>query len=222
MAQNETSQQTAAVAPQEKKQLTTKDYFNQDGVKAKLFEILGKKAPGFITGVLQTVASNEKLRKADPSTIYQAAAIAAVLDLPINNSLGKAYIVPYNETREDEQNRKYTVCVAQFQMGYKGFIELAIRSSNFKTINVTDVKEGEILAHDRLTGNIDWAWINNPKDRDKLPTIAYVAYIETNSGFRKSMLMYKEEIEKHGKRYSKTYTFYIKYIYNLTKLFLQK
>jgi recombination protein RecT len=204
------SEQTSAVAPQQQQQskaLTSKDFFQRDDVKAKFQELLGKRAPGFIASVLQTVAQNKLLAKADPASIYQAAAVAAILDLPINNNLGMAYIVPYNEKRTDEQGREYPVQVAQFQMGYKGFIQLAIRSSNFKKINATDVREGEIKNYDRLSGDVQFEWIQDTKEREAKPVVAYAAYIETNSGFSKTLMMHKDEVEKHGKRYSKTFKF---------------
>ncbi|MFM7854781.1 MAG: recombinase RecT, partial [Flammeovirgaceae bacterium] len=92
---------------------------------------------------------------------------------------------------------------AQFQIGYKGFIQLAQRSGKFKTINVSDVKEGELLDFDRLTGQIQFNWQN--EGREKLKTIGYVAYFELLNGFTKLLYMTEAEMEKHGKTYSQTY-----------------
>ena len=103
--------------------LATKDdiksLLSRDSVKKKFEELLGKKAQGFITSVLQCVSSNDLLSKADPASIYHAASVAATLDLPLNNNLGFAYIVPYNQKQKDGTYKQ----VAQFQLGYKGFIQ---------------------------------------------------------------------------------------------------
>lgn len=94
-------------------QLTTKAFFEREDVKRKFSELLGKRATSFVTSVLQVVAQNSLLAKADPASIYQAAAVAATLDLPINQNLGFAYIVPYNTKQADGAYKQ----VAQFQMG---------------------------------------------------------------------------------------------------------
>lgn len=103
--------------------LTAKALFNSEQVQKKFNELLGKRASAFITSVLQVITNNDLLSKADPMSIYHAATVAATLDLPINQNLGFAYIVPYNSKNG---------CQAQFQMGYKGFIQLAQRSGQFK------------------------------------------------------------------------------------------
>jgi recombination protein RecT len=182
-------------------QLTVKNLFARDDVRLRFQEMLGKKAQGFITSVLQIVAQNNHLAKADPYTIYHAAAVAATLDLPLNNNLGFAYIVPYKTKQQDGSFKD----VAQFQMGYKGFIQLSMRSGQFLTMNSTDVRQGEIKKHDRLTDEIEFAWVENQAERPKLPVIAYVSYFKLLNGFQKLKLMYVDEIKGHGKKYSKTY-----------------
>jgi recombination protein RecT len=106
--------------------LTTKEYFNQDGVKKKFNELLGKRSTQFITSVLQIVNSNKLLMSATPESIYNACTMAATLDLPINQNLGFAWIVPYRNA-------------AQFQMGWKGFVQLAQRTGQYLRINVVEV-----------------------------------------------------------------------------------
>src|SRR5678815_3730799 len=107
---------------------TLKEFFEQDNVKRKFQELLGKKSQGFITSVLQCVASNDLLQKCEPASIYHAAAVAATLDLPLNNALGMAYIVGYNSKQKDGSFKT----LAQFQLGYKSYIQLAQRSGQFK------------------------------------------------------------------------------------------
>lgn len=182
-------------------QLTTKDFFNKEAVKNKFQELLGDRASSFMTSVLQVVSSNDLLKDAEPTSVYQAAMIAATLNLPINNNLGFAYIVPY---RTKQQDGTYKV-LAQFQLGYKGFIQLSQRSGQFQTMNVTDVREGEIKSHNRLSDEVEFEWMQDQKARLSKKTVAYVAYFKLLNGFEKLHLMYADELESHGKRFSQTY-----------------
>lgn len=173
--------------------LTVKSLFNQDNVRAKFEELLGKRAPAFITSVLQAVASNHLLKQADPNTVFHAAAVAATLDLPINPNLGFAYIVPY---KDGKQNK----VVAQFQMGYKGFIQLALRSGQFKTLSESPIYEGQLIEQNPLTG---FKFDFTKKTSDKV--IGYAAYMELVNGFSKTWYASVDEIDAHGKRYSQGY-----------------
>lgn len=186
-------------------QLTAKNLFNRDDVKAKFQELLGKRSTSFITSVLQIVASNALLQKADPSSVYQSAAVAATLDLPLNNQLGFAYIVPYNESYKDEADKWQKKTVAQFQLGYKGFKQLALRSGQFLKIHVTDVREGEIAKHNRLTGDMEFKWEDDYDARMKLPVIGYVSYFELINGFSQTYYMTVGELRDHAKKYSQTF-----------------
>lgn len=177
-----------------------KEFLNSKGISEKFKELLGKKAPGFITSVLQVVNSNRSLANADVQSIYGAAAAAAVLDLPINNNLGFAYIVPYNEKQEDGTYKQ----VAQFQIGYKGIKQLALRSGEFITMNDSDVREGEIEFHNRLTGEIRFNWIQDDTRQSK-KIIGYVSYFKLANGFEKIHYMTVAELTAHGKRFSQTF-----------------
>ena len=157
-----------------------------ESVKQRFKEILGQKAPGFISSILSVTNSNALLQKADPASIMNAAVIAATLDLPINGSLGFAYIVPYGGQ-------------AQFQIGYKGLVQLAMRSGRYKTINVSEVYEGEIKNVNRFTGEYEFG----DKTSDKV--IGYMAYFKLINGFEKYFYMTREEAERHGKKYSQTF-----------------
>jgi recombination protein RecT len=182
-------------------QLTAKALFNRDDVKHKFQEMLGKRSSQFITSVLQIVASNALLAKADPTSIYQSAAIAATLDLPLNNSLGFAYIVPYNQKYQDALGKWQKRQVAQFQIGYKGYIQLAQRSGQFKNISATPVFEGQLKEQNPLTGFVfDWT----AKKSDTI--IGYAAYFSLINGFEKTLYMTVADINNHGKRYSKSFT----------------
>ena len=163
-----------------------KSMLSNESVKLRFKEILGQKAPGFISSILSVTNSNTLLQKADPQSIMNAAVIAATLDLPINGSLGFAYIVPYKDQ-------------AQFQIGYKGLVQLAMRSGQYKTINVAEVYEGEIKSENRFTGEYEFG----EKTSDKV--VGYMAYFRLTNGFEKYMYMTREEAERHGKKYSQTF-----------------
>ncbi len=183
------------------RQLSTKEYFKQPGVEAKFKELLGAKAPAFVTSVLQAVASNPLLAKADPASIYNSAAVAAILDLPINNSIGQAYIIPYKTKQPDGTFKD----VAQFQIGWKGFKQLALRSGQFKLMNETDVREGEITNFDRLSGEITFNWIQDSAERNKKKIIGYVSYFRLTNGYEHTYYMTKEEVIAHATKYSQSF-----------------
>lgn len=170
---------------------TVKSIMSMPETQEKFKSMLGERTQGFFVSVSNCVSNNELLKKADPITVIMAAAVAASLDLPIDPNLGFAYIVPYGGN-------------AQFQLGYRGLVQLAQRSGAFETINVTDVREGEIGFEDFLTGDIQFEW--KPRsERLKLPVVGYVAYFKLLNGFKKNLYMSKEEAEMHGKKFSKTY-----------------
>lgn len=170
-------------------------FLNSNSIKQKFEQVLGKNPNGFIASLLSVVNNNDLLQKADQNSIYTSALMAASLQLPINPNLGLAYIVPYGGK-------------AQFQLGYRGFKQLAQRSGQFLTINDTDVREGEIISHNRLSGNIDFKWNEDPADRLKRKIVGYVSYFKLLNGFESTFYMTVEELEAHAKKYSQTYKKY--------------
>ena len=168
--------------------ITIKQYIQSPDVKTRIKELLKEREPQFVISLLSAVNSNPTLANCSPQSIMNAAMTAASMDLPINQNLGFAYIIPYKG-------------LAQFQMGYKGFIQLAQRSGQFKTINVSDVRKGEIKKINRLSGEIVFEWI---EDRLKLPVVGYVGYMELTNGFKKTLYMTVEELKAHGLRFSQT------------------
>lgn len=165
----------------------TQDYLQQ---------VLAEKKSAFVNNITALVANDVKLQACEPISLMYAGIKATALDLPLDANLGFAYVIPYN-------NRKAGKTEAQFQMGYKGFIQLAIRSGQFKTLNVTDVKEGELKEVNLLTGEI--AFEARP-NREELKTIGYVAYFRLINGFEKTLYMDAKEMDKHAKTYSQTYS----------------
>ena len=186
--------------------ITIKQYVRDPLVKNRIKELLKDRASQFVVSLLSAVNSSEALIKCDPKSVLNAAMTAASLDLPINQNLGLAYIIPYNARvkKTDEKGKEIILYEkqAQFQLGYRAYIQLSQRSGQVKTINATDVRKGEIIQIDRLTGEIEFAWIT--ENRLKTPVIGYVAFFELNNGFRKSLYMTVEELKAHGMRFSQT------------------
>jgi recombination protein RecT len=173
-------------------QLTVRALFERDDVKQKFKEMLGNRSTSFITSVLQITTQSKMLANADPMSIYQAAATAATLDLPLNASLGFAYIVPYKDKERGQ--------VAQFQIGYKGFIQLAQRSGQFKSIASAPIYEGQIVDSNPLNG---YVFDFSKKDNDNI--IGYAARFSLLNGFEATFYMSKEQLLQHGRKYSQTF-----------------
>ncbi|MEK6882404.1 MAG: recombinase RecT [Nanoarchaeota archaeon] len=179
-----------------KKQTTIQNILSRQDVRERFEKMLGKKAQGFITSVLQIVSQDEKLAAADPMSIYNVAVTAATLDLPLNNNLGFAYCIPYNTTLPNKTKK----VMANFQMGYKGYIQLAQRTGQYKNISATPIYEGQLKTANPLTG---YEFDFNAKKSNKV--IGYAAYISLTTGFEKTMYSTKEEVHAHAKQYSPTY-----------------
>ena len=174
-----------SVAQKEAK--TLKGMLEMPAYKNKFNEMLGKKAAGFMSSIIAVANNNKLLAKANPATVIGAAAQAAMLDLPINQSLGFAYIVPYKGE-------------AQFQLGYKGYIQLAQRSGQYVDIGAKTVYEGELEFENRLLDKFKFG------DRTGDKVIGYLAYFRLTNGFEKMLFMELDEMQAHAKRYSKSYS----------------
>lgn len=178
---------TAMQAQPSLKQLLAKASY-----KARFEEILGQKAAGFISSLVSVANSSTDLSQADPQSIIAAGVIAATLDLPINPNLGFAYIIPRGGKYEQETGYKR----ATFQMGYKGYIQLAMRSGQYKAINACEVYEGEIEKFHRIEGTFEFG----EKKSNKI--IGYMAYFKLISGGEKYLYMSMEEMQAHALKYS--------------------
>ena len=175
-----------------KRTLTVADYAHNESFKKKIEETLGKRTPQFISSVLALVNTNTNFNKCNPVDIFNTCLMAASMDLPINKDLGQAWVIPYGNQ-------------PQLQIGWKGFVQLAQRSGLFKTINTTDVREGEIKGRDRLSGEIVFDWIEDDAEREKAPVVGYIAFFRLTNGFEKSLYMTVDELNAHGKKYSKSF-----------------
>lgn len=175
---------------------TIKYYLSTDSVKSRFNEILGKKSAQFMASVTNAVSGSAYLRDCDQQSVLGAAFIAASLDLPIDPNLGRAYIIPYGKK-------------AQFQIGYKGFIELAIRTGQYKDMNSTEVYEDEILEYNPILGKLrfvdDFTKCTQREAGQTDKIVGYYAYYELLTGFSKGLYMTKQQIINHAKKYSVAY-----------------
>ena len=177
------------------KHKTLRELFNDPIIKTKVEQLIGKNSATFATSVMQIANSNALLRTAEPSSIFNAACMAATLNLPLQNGLGFAYIVPFKNNKE----RKVE---AQFQIGYKGFIQLAQRSGQFKRLVALPVYKNQLLKKDFING-FEFDWEQEP-EKDENP-IGYYAYFKLVNYFSAELYMSHDDIVKHAQRYSQTF-----------------
>lgn len=197
MSEQDLTQQGQGLA----KKTTVKSLFENEAMKGRVQEILGKNAATFTTSVIQLVNQSKDLAECDPVSVVNAAMVAGTLGLPLNSNLGFAYVIAYNQKTASGG----WVKVAQFQLGYKGFKQLAMRTGQFLNINQTDVRLGEIKKRDRLTGVIEFDWIEDEAKRLEAPVIGYVSFFQLLNGFNSTHYMSVEELEAHALKYSKVY-----------------
>lgn len=160
-----------------------------------LTTVLADKKASFVNNITALVSNNETLQVCVPETLMFAALKATALDLPLDQSLGFAYVLPYKDNKKGKT-------LAQFQMGYKGFVQLALRTGQFKTLNATEVHKGELIDENFVTGELTFKKAEN---RESLPIIGYVAYFKLLNGFEKYLYMTDAEMKAHALRFSQTY-----------------
>jgi len=179
------------VAKKESGVVALRNVLNNPEVKKQFENALKESASLFMASIMDLVSSDKALQECKPADIVREALKAAVLKLPLNKQLGFAYLVPFKEKGQAKP---------VFVIGYKGLIQLAIRTGQYKHINAGEVYEGEIVERDRITGDIT---IKGNPTSDKVT--GYFAYIELINGFKKLIYKTKEEIIKHAEKYSKSY-----------------
>lgn len=171
-----------------------------DTYKNLINRTLGDKdrATRFIASISSAVATNQDLQQCDAGTILSGALLGESLNLSPSPQLGQYYLVPFNDSKKGYK-------VAQFQLGYKGYIQLAIRSGQYKKLNVLAVKKGELVKYDPLNEEIEVNLIDDEEERESAETIGYYAMFEYTNGFRKSLYWSKTKMEKHALKYSRGY-----------------
>ncbi|TXH40870.1 MAG: recombinase RecT [Desulfurellales bacterium] len=166
-------------------------------VKKKFEAMLGKRAAGFMSSIISLTNADKNLAVCDPRTIIAAAAMAATLDLPVNKSLGFAWVIPYKTK-------------AEFQMGWKGYVQLGIRSGQYRTMNAAEIYEDEIKFWNPITGEIEFTPRETWKFRAEGQSekiVGYVAFFKLINGFEKYLYMTTAQLEAHAKKYSQSYNY---------------
>lgn len=177
---------------------TLSTYLSREEIKNKINEVVGgKNGHRFISSIVSAVNNNKELEKCSNASILSAALLGEGLNLSPSPQLGQYYLVPFNDKEKGK--------VAQFQLGYKGYIQLAIRSGQYKKLNVVSIKEGELIKFDPLNEEIQVNLIEDEEERENAPTIGYYAMFEYVNGFRKAIYWSKKKMEKHALKYSKGY-----------------
>lgn len=172
--------------------LTLQQLVKSDAIMKSAERTLGEKGRQFLTSVLALANSDKKIAECNPMTTYNACLTAATLDLPINQNLGFAYIVPYSNKGKME---------AQFQMGWRGFVQLAMKTGQFQSLGTRAVYENEFAGVDSFTGEPKF----NFQVEKEGKVIGYMAYFILLNGFRKAEFMTNEELEQHAQKYSQTF-----------------
>lgn len=174
-------------------------YLTNDAVKNQINNVIGgKNGDRFISSIVSAVQTNSALQECTNPSILSAALLGESLKLSPSPQLGQYYMVPFN-------NNKKGFKEAQFQLGYKGYIQLAIRSGQYKKLNVLAIKEGELVRFDPLNEEIEVNLIEDEEAREEAPTVGYYAMFEYTNGFKKVMYWSKKKMEAHALKYSKGY-----------------
>lgn len=170
---------------------TLKVMLNADSVQAQFKNALAENSNSFVASLIELYSGDSYLQNCEPKAVVMQALKAAVLKLPIIKALGQAYIIPYKKGNE---------MLPQFQIGYKGYIQLAIRTGAYRILNADVVYEGEYQSRNKLTGEFD---LNGTAKSDTI--IGFFAHFELTTGFSKTLYMTMQKIDEHAKKYSKSY-----------------
>ena len=171
-----------------------KNILAAQSVKEQFESVLKENSGAFVASIINLYNTDKTLQMCDPKNVVMEALKAASLKLPINKQLGFSWIVPYRDGKTGQY-------IPTFQLGYKGYIQLCMRTGAYRYINADVVYEGELVKHDKLTGEIEI----DPEKRTGDKKVGYFAFIETLNGFRKTLFMTVEEVTKHAQQYSKSY-----------------
>ncbi|MCD8379092.1 MAG: recombinase RecT [Lachnospiraceae bacterium] len=188
-----------------------KNILAQENVKKRFQDVLGQKAPQFMASLVNVVNGTPALKQCDPNSIMAAAFVAASLDLPIDNNLGFAALVPYDKSMKDASGQWHKVKMCQFQLMYRGFVQLAIRSGEYAKMNCSEVYEDELIRYNPITGECefidDFSNCKQRMDGEYGKIIGYYAWFRLRSGFTKELYMSRNEIENHARKYSQAYRY---------------
>lgn len=194
---NEIAKTNNAAVAQKKMSFT--NFLTSSLMQKKVNEIIGdeKKGARFTSSIISAVNNNPQLGECDNMSILSGALLGESLNLSPSPQLGNYYLVPFNDKTRGK--------VATFQLGYKGYIQLAIRSGQYKKLNVLAIKEGELVKYDPLNEEIEVHLIEDEEKRESAKTIGYYAMFEYTNGFRKTLYWSKKKMEAHALQYSQGY-----------------
>ena len=176
------------------KKMSFSNFLTNQFVKQKIIEVVGRDSQKFMTAILSAVTNNSALQECDQMSILNCAFLGEGLKLSPSPQLGQYYMVPFKDNKKGMK-------VAQFQLGYKGYIQLAERSGYYRKINVLAIKDGELIKYDPLNEEIEVNIIDDEEIREETPTIGYYAMFEYANGFRKAMYWSKKKMLAHADRY---------------------
>ena len=169
---------------------SVKGLMDSPAVKKRFEEVLCERAPQYMSSIVNLVNSDTNLKKCEPMSVIASCMVAATMDLPVDKNLGYAWVVPYKDK-------------AQFQIWYKGFIQLALRTGQYKAINVVEIREGELISWNPLSEEVEIDFTERKSNK----VIGYAGYFKLLNGFEKTVYWSKEDMEAHAKKFSKTYNF---------------
>ena len=177
---------------------------DNEKMRKRFDELLGKRTPQFLSSLTTLINAEPSLQKAmveAPMTVIQSALKAATFDLPIEPSLGYAYIVAFNNSKKDANGNWQKRMEASFIIGYKGMVQLCLRTGAYSRVpDAVDVREGELISYDRLTGDAEFKWNEDEDAREKLPSVGYAGYFRLKNGAEKTIYMSVDQIKAHEKK----------------------
>lgn len=180
-------------------------YMSNEAVRAQINAVVGSHSESFITSIVSAVQTNPQLQECTKQSILSAALLGEGLKLSPSPQLGHFYFVPFKNNKQKDELGNPLV-EAQFQLGYKGYLQLAIRSGQYKKINVLPIKEGELVRYDPLEETIEVNLIDDEQTRETTRTIGYYAMFEYLNGFKKSLYWSKQKMLSHADRYSQAFS----------------
>lgn len=189
--QPQTPAMVAPTAPRVSPLKAFNNFVTSQHTQEYLRKVLGEEKNSFVNNIVSLVGNNAQLQKCEPLSVMHAALKATALKLPLDSNLGFAYVIPYGNN-------------AQFQLGWRGFVQLALRTNLYRTINVREVRVGELIDEDFVSGEMTFKSLPFA-EREQMPIIGYLAYFELLNGFRKQSFWSVEKIRQHGETFSKTF-----------------
>ena len=192
------------VTVQKKQSMAT--WLGTDAVKQQVQSVVGEReSQSFISSVVSAVQTNPQLAECTNSSILSAALVGHSLKLPHSPQLGYYWMVPYDNTKKDSKGKEIKVKEAQFQLGWRGYVQLAMRTGEYQKIHVTEIKEGELKSYNPITDEFELTPEMDANKRSTLSTVGYYAFFILNNGSKKELYWSKEKMDAHAKKYSFAY-----------------